>query len=158
MLDRIIVSNSTPIIALSNINRLDILRELYGTIVIPTAVKDEISVKNPDFHVQHKWIKVQAITNLAAYKAFTSVLHAGEVEVIILAMEIEAELVILDDGLARKHANYLNLNLTGTIGVLLKAKKEKVIEQLRPVLDELLKNGFYLSNEVYTQVLELADE
>ena len=95
---------------------------------------------------------------MAAYKAFTSVLHAGEVEVMILAGELQADLVILDDGLARRHAKYLNLNLTGTIGVLLKAKQENVIEQLRPVLGELLERGFYLSDQVCAEVLELAGE
>ena len=158
MPDRIVVANSTPIIALSNIKRLDMLRELYGTIIIPKAVEMEVSTKNPDFSTQHNWIEVKPIANMAAYRAFTSVLHAGEVEVIILAGELQADLVILDDGLARKHAKYLNLNLTGTIGVLLKAKQENMIKQLRPILDELLEQGFYLSDQMYADVLELAGE
>jgi len=76
----------------------------------------------------------------------------------ILAKEIQADLVILDDGLARKHAKYLKLNLTGTIGVLLKAKKEKIIEHLKPLLDEIIRNGFYLSDNIYQEVMILADE
>jgi len=116
------------------------------------------SVKSPEFSAQQNWIDVKSIANVAAYKAFTSVLHAGEVEVMILAGELQADLVILDDGLARRHAKYLNLNLTGTIGVLLKAKQENVIEQLRPVLGELLERGFYLSDQVCAEVLELAGE
>ena len=158
MPNQTVVVNATPIIVLSNIKRLNILRELYGSIVVPEAVAAEVSVKNPGFFAQHKWINVKPIENVMAYRAFTSVLHAGEVEVMILAEQLQADLVILDDGLARRHAKYIHLNLTGTIGVLLKAKQEGIIENLKNVLNELLEQGFYLSDQVYAEVLKLAGE
>ena len=105
MPDEYVVVNSTPIIALLNIKKLDILHKLYGSIYIPTAVKEEVSVKSPNFMAQNSWIKVLPISNVATKVAFVSALHAGEVEVMILAKEIDAHLVILDDGLARKHAS-----------------------------------------------------
>ena len=158
MPNSITVVNSTPLIVMSNIGRLDILQQLYGSIVIPEAVRDEVSIKDPTLIARQDWIEIVPIKNQAAKEAFASVLHIGEVEVMILAKEIQAALVILDDGLARKHAKYLKLNLTGTIGVLLKAKKEKIIEHLKPLLDEIIRNGFYLSDNIYQEVMILADE
>ena len=92
MHDKVVVVNSTPIIALLNIQRLNILNRIYGIITIPNAVKDEILIKNPDFSTHHKWVTVKSIVNEAAKETFTSVLHAGEVEVMILAKEINADL------------------------------------------------------------------
>jgi len=158
MPDKTVVVNSTPIIALYNIQKLDILHQLYGEIVIPEAVKNEVSVKNHNSIEPYNWIKVIPIKNKAAKETFTSALHAGEVEVMILAKEIKADLVIMDDRLARKYAKYLGINLSGTIGVLLKAKKEKVIDKITPALDDLVKDGFYLSDQLYSEILKLAGE
>ena len=80
---------------------------------------------------------------------YRSRLHAGEVEVMILArQEPQSTLVILDDLAARKTAEYLGLTLTGTIGVLIKAKQKGIITTVMPVLDELESNGFFISERV----------
>lgn len=76
----------------------------------------------------------------------------------ILAKEIEADLVIIDDYQARKHAKYLGLNLTGTLGVLLRSKEEGHINNIRPLLDELIDNDIYIGNKLYEKVLQMADE
>ncbi|MDR1979022.1 MAG: DUF3368 domain-containing protein [Synergistaceae bacterium] len=158
MRDRTVVSDSTPLIALLRIGRLDILKELYGTVIIPKAVREEVSIKNTRVLEGYGWIHVKSISNVTAKEAFTSALHEGEVEVMLLAKEIAADLIIMDDGLARKHAKYLNLNVTGTVGVLLRAKRDGVISEIRPVLDDLIQFGFYISDNVYGDVLRLAEE
>jgi len=158
MPDRIVVVNSTPIIALREIGLLDVLKGLYGSVTIPEAVRKEVTVRNPKSLVGYDWIHVQPITNETAKQAFTSALHDGEVEVMLLAKEIGADLVILDDGLARKHAKYLGLTITGTIGVLLRAKQDGIIKELRPYLKDMIQYGFYISDNVCREVLRLAGE
>jgi predicted nucleic acid-binding protein len=155
---RIVIVNSTPIIVLLGIGRLDILKSIYGEIIIPQAVYDEIVVKDAHALASYSWIIVRTISNTAAKEAFVSALHDGEVEVMLLAKELDAGLVIIDDGLARKHAKYLGLSVAGTMGVLLRAKENGDINTLKPVLDELLEKGFYISDDIYRKVLQLADE
>ena len=155
---RKVIVNSTPIIALAEIGRLDILKDLYGEVIIPNAVRDEVTVKDPRRLEGHDWIRVMAISNIAAKEMFTSALHDGEVKIMLLAKEIGAELVIIDDGLARRHAKYLGLTITGTIGVLLRAKSAGIMKEIAPVIDALIQNDFYISDEVYHEVLRLAGE
>ena len=158
MPDRIVIVNSTPIISLREIGLLDVLEKLYKTITIPEAVRKEVTVRNPKSLVGYDWIHVQQITNKTAKETFSSALHDGEVEVMLLAKEIGANLVIIDDGLARKHAKYLGLKITGTIGVLLRAKQDGIIKDLRPYLNEMIRYGFYVSENVYQEVVRLAGE
>ena len=155
---RIVIVNSTPIIALIGINQLDILKSLYNEIIIPEAVYNEISVKDSKILDNIDWIHIKPISNVAAKETFISSLHDGEVEVMILAKELSSDVIIIDDGLARRHAKYLGLNITGTIGVLLKAKNDGVINSIKPLMDDLINEGFYISNTVYTDVLQLANE
>jgi len=158
MPDLIVVVNSTPIIAMREIGLLDVLKRLYKTVNIPEAVRKEVTVRNPKSLTGYNWIHVQPITNETAKETFTTALHYGEVEVMLLAKEIGADLVIIDDGLARKHAKYLGLTITGTVGVLLRAKQKGIIKELRPYLDEMIRFGFYVSENVCQEVLRLAGE
>jgi predicted nucleic acid-binding protein len=153
-----IIVNSTPILALHEIGQLEILKKLYGEIIIPDAVRREVTVKDANTLTGKPWIVIAPITNLTAKELFTTALHDGEVEVMLLAKERGADLVIIDDGLARRHAKFLKLTVTGTIGVLLRAKSNGVIKAVKPVLDDLIRCGFYLSDDVYREVLRLAAE
>jgi predicted nucleic acid-binding protein len=101
---------------------------------------------------------VESIANIAAKEVFTTALHEGEVEVMLLAKEIGADLVIMDDGLARKHAKYLELSVTGTVGVLLRAKQKEIISKIKPALDELIANDFYISGNIVNEILRMAGE
>ena len=102
-----VIINSTPLIALSHINKLNLLKMLYNQVYIPQAVFDEISVKEDSIckiQVEQSldWIKVIKIKNLMAKEFFKAQLHDGEVEVMILAKEICANLVVIDDKNAKK--------------------------------------------------------
>ena len=86
-------------------------------------------------------------------------LHDGEVEVMILAQEEpKADLVILDDNSAKKTAKFLELSVTGTLGVLVKAKQLNYIEKVKPLMDALITNGFFVTQNVYSMVLEQTGE
>ena len=159
---RKVIVNSTPLIVLGNIGNLDILRELYEEINIPKAVLEEITNKNDNAKLNLlqnlNWIKVLEVEDKRNRKMYQSKLHDGEVEVMMLANEISADLLIIHDNAAKKTAKFLGFVVTGTLGVILKAKAEKVINEVRPILNKMLKKGFYVSPKVLEMVLRMAKE
>lgn len=156
---RKVIVNTTPIIALADIGYLDILQKIYTEVIIPEAVYAEILSEPARSQVSAaKWIKVQKVTNEKAKSLFSARLHAGEVEVIMLAQESGADLLILDDNAAKKTAKYLGLTVTGTLGVILRAKRDGIIDVVKPLIDSLVKDGLYVSNEVQNYVLTEAGE
>ncbi len=159
---RKVVVNSTPLIVLCGIDKLDILRKLYEEISIPSAVFREVTAKDDSACVQIRsaeaWIRVEKIKDFSEKKMYKAKLHDGEVEVMILAQEQGADLVIIDDNAAKKTAKYLGLPVTGTLGVLVKAKHLGIVEEVRPLLSEMRKNGFYVSSTVERMVLDQVRE
>lgn len=157
-----IIVNSTPLIILCNVGRVDILQKLYGQIVIPEAVYEEVTAKKDSACQQlvlADWIHVERIKEQTAKKMYQAKLHDGEVEVMILAQEDKnTELVIIDDNAAKKTAKYLGLNVTGTLGVLLKAKRMGIIKEVSPIISEMRKKGFYVSGYLERIILEQAGE
>ena len=91
-------------------------------------------------------------------KIYQAKLHDGEVEVMMLAKEISADLLIIDDNAAKKTAKFLGFTVTGTLGILLKAKAEKIISEVRPILEKMLAEKFYISDEILNLVLKTARE
>ena len=156
---RKVIANTTPIIALADIGHLDLLQKLYTEIIIPEAVHAEILSEPARSQVSAAdWIKVQKVANANTKSLFSARLHAGEVEVIILAQERSADLLIIDDNAAKKTAKYLGLTVTGTMGVNLRAKREGHINAVKPLIDSLIKDGLYVSTQVQNFVLTEAGE
>lgn len=160
---RRVIVNSTPLIVLCNIDRLYILKEVYGEIIIPQAVLDEIMVKKDSACSQilseRDWIKVECISSEADKRMYQAKLHAGEVETMILAQEEpKADLVIIDDNSAKKTAMYLGLKVTGTLGVLLKAKKQGIISEVKPIIEDMISDGFYIKEDIRKLILKQAGE
>ena len=159
---RKVIVNSTPMIILSKLGLLDLLQTMYGEIVIPDAVYREISRKNDAIkHAieERDWIRVVTIENTNSKLMYKAKLHDGEVEVMILAQERCGEhLVIIDDSQARKTAEYLGLNLTGTIGVLINAKDKGLVAAVMPIIAEMEKNGFYISERQKERIKHIARE
>ena len=89
---------------------------------------------------------------------FKARLHDGEVEVMILARELDADLVVIDDYAARKTAEYIGLNLTGTIGTLIKAKQNGYIDDVMPIVKIMEQNGIYYSDQLKNQIRRLTGE
>ena len=159
---RKVIVNSTPLIALCKVNQLELLRELYTEITIPEAVFQEVTAKNDS--VKRKilengaWIHVQSVSDTIDRRMYKAKLHDGEVEVMILAQEIKADLVIIDDNAARKTAIYLGLPLTGTVGVLLRAKAEGLVPKVMPIVDSMEQNGLYYGSVLKEWVRSQAKE
>lgn len=105
------------------------------------------------------WIHVEEVKDVSQKVMYAAKLHDGEVEVMILAQKIpEDTVVIIDDNAAKKTAKYLGLNVTGTLGVLVKAKREGIIKEISPILAEMKDKGFYISEDIERFVLEKTGE
>jgi uncharacterized protein len=159
----IVVSNATPLIALSKIGHLALLPQWFGTILLPQAVYDEVVTKGQgrpgaaQIH-QADWIRVRSITDRIAVDYLRAELDPGEAEVLILAQEVSANWILVDEPKARLAAELLGLRVTGTLGLLLLARRMGRVPAIRPLLDELRANRFHLSDRVYQAVLEEAGE
>lgn len=146
------VSNSSCLIVLEATAQLDLLPRLYQTVLVPPAVAAEWGTSPP------AWVKVQAAGNQPLVQALRLQLGPGEAEAIALAVEIGASRLILDDRRARRVASGFQVPITGTVGVVLRAKQAGLIPLARPVLDALRAAGFRLADPLYQQALQLAGE
>lgn len=156
---RKVIVNTTPLIALANVGQLDLFRKLYGEIQIPWAVLDEIKSQPAKSMVAgSEWIRISHIAQEEDKGLFRAKLHSGEVEVMILANELNADLVIMDDNLAKKTAKFMGLTVTGTLGVLLRAKREGYIKEVKPILQAIILDGFYIDEKTKGYVLKEAGE
>jgi len=149
-----IVSNSSVLIALDKANLIHILKDLFNEIFIPEAVRKEVFGREqlPSF------IKCIELFETIAQKMLESNFGAGESEAICLYEELNADLLIIDDLEARRYAERLEINITGTLGVLLLAKEAKLITAIKPILDKIVNDGFRVADELYVQILIKVDE
>jgi len=155
---RVVISNTTPLIALASISHVDVLHQLYGGIVIPPAVEAELAAGSDKVAVGKKaWIKTVALQD-ARRASLIIGLDRGEAEVLALAQELRAELVLLDERLGRQYAWRAGLLLSGTLGVLVKAKHQGIIPAVAPLTQALHECGIHLSEAVVAEAIRLAGE
>jgi len=147
-MNKIIISDASCLIALSNIDQLNILRDLYKEIIITEEVKDEFGDELPI------WINTQKVKNIAKKKELETILDKGEASSIALSLEIENSLLIIDESKGRKIANSLNLQIIGTIGVLILANKKGLIKDLISVILKLVNKGFRLSDSLLNKIID----
>ena len=157
-----VIINAPPIIALSLTNHLNLLQMLYGTLLMPPAVQVEVLAGGPkNIGVTElqaaSWITLTPL-NDPRRADLLSDLDRGEAEVLALAQERNAGLVIIDERLARRHAKRLGLTLTGTVGILLRAKHDQLIPTIKPLLQTLVQSGIRLGDNVIAEALKLAKE
>ncbi len=157
-----VIADTSPLQYLFQLDILDFLPRLYGEVLVPEGVVRELrsgmdrGVPLPDLR-SLTWIRICRVKG-AAVLPLVAGLGMGEREVLALALEREAPLVILDDALARRFAQRQDLPLTGTLGLLLKAKQQGRIDKVRPYLDRLEALRFRLDASTRVGVLELAHE
>ncbi len=160
---RVAVSDSGPLIHLSQIRRLYLLREFFEEILIPPAVYCEVVVEGRGKPGSREvgeapWIRVVEIRDKRLKNILLLALDEGEAEAIVLALEANAELVLLDDREARLQAKRLGLRVTGTLGILLRAKRLGLIESLKEELGKLKEAGFRISRDLEEEILMKAGE
>jgi predicted nucleic acid-binding protein len=156
------VCNATPLIALARIGRLELLRLAFRQLIIPETVYDEVVVKGGSkpgvAEVQHAdWIQVRRVQNRQRVEELGRFLGRGETEAIILAREVAAARVLLDDRRARLVAQQEGLNVVGTLGVLKYLKAHGDLDVLRPLFDALRGAGFSMGAE-YDEILQQVGE
>lgn len=154
-----VISNATSLIAFARIGQSPLLRKVVGRLVIPGAVANEISsyTRNRkgviDLQQEQDWIKVQSVQSDAQVQLLLPTLDRGEAEVIALALEQQARLVLLDELTGRKVAESLHLNIAGSVGILIRAKQMREIPAVKPLLDEMKGQGIYFSQRFIDAVL-----
>ncbi len=145
------VSNSSCLIALERINKMEILIKSFDHLFIPYAVQEE-------FDKKIDMISVRKAKNTAVVASLNTQIGKGESEAIALAMEIKNSFLILDDKKARRIAKQLELKIIGTIGLLLRAKSKNVITSIEPFLEDFQKVGFRISHKLYLEAKHLSGE
>lgn len=157
-----VICNTSPIQYLHQLQLLHILPALAGRVIIPPAVVEELSqgrtsgINLLDVNVL-KWVEIRRPVSELAVPLVTD-LGSGETEVLMLALEMREAVVVLDDDLARRVAETLGLRLTGTLGLLLDAKKAGLIPAIAPLLDQLQTLRFRVVPHTRVAVLKLAGE
>ncbi|MBR6154267.1 MAG: DUF3368 domain-containing protein [Treponema sp.] len=159
-----IISDTTPIISLIKINRIDLLEKLFGEVLIPEAVFKEL-ITNTVFENEARivksstFLKIQAVQNIKALKILqaASGLDDGESEAIILADELKSDVLIIDERKGRKVAQNLGIPITGTIGILIQAHDEKMLssEEIKMYLEQLKNSNIRLSENLIQEALSL---
>lgn len=157
-----IISNTSPIQYLHQLGLLHLPPDLVGRIVVPSAVAVELStgrMQSVDLPIlgDLTWITIRSPRS-APVIPYSADLGAGETEVLALALESENTELLFDDALARQVAAMLGLRFRGTLGVLLDAKKAKLVPAVGPLIERLKSLGFRLSRNTERSVLQLADE
>ena len=135
----IVISDTSPIINLAIIDKLDLLPQLFDTIVIPEAVFNEIVIigkglPGSDIIENAKWVEVKACNNRILINSLLDYVQIGEAEALTLALELHADTIIVDEAAARNLAEQFGLNFTGLLGILIKAKEHGLIPSVKPLM------------------------
>ena len=162
-----VVSNTSPILNLALVERLALLKEQFGQVLIPQAVLDELRIDEPLPGVDlireslaEGWVQVKGVSDRHLVRILSRELDDGESEAIALAIEVHADTILLDEREARIVARSLGLNITGVLGVLLKAHRMGRLQaSLAEAIYELqTKAHFYVAEPLVRQVLEEVSE
>lgn len=157
-----VIVNTSPLLYLHQVGYLKLLQNLYGMIIVPNAVVQELEVgarqgvNVPKINTLD-WISIQSVQSISLIPTFID-LGKGEAEVIALGLENSASLLILDDQLGRRIANLYQLKSTGTLGVLVKAKQLGYLSAVKPIIQILRYQGMWLTDKIVNDVLRLAGE
>ncbi len=160
----LLIANTTPLINFAEIGRMDVLESLFGTLVIPPAVTDELSAKAGLFP---KAAQVPSLTHISLMapadqllvKGLASRVHRGEAECLALAMEHPGSLLLLDDLAAREFATANGLLFTGTLGCLVQARQLGLLSAIEPVLHDLRTQArFWITDRLVESVLRSVGE
>ena len=154
-----IVSDSSPLIALSSVDRLDLMQHLFDTVIIPFAVRDEVlgtAAKGAGFP---SFIQIKPVVAELPVRFLKMNLHAGESEAIAIALEWGVQGIILDDKPAREIAAGLGLKVIGTLGLLILAKQKGFLTEVRPIIAQIIELvNFRIAPSVLNRALSLIDE
>lgn len=152
----IVVADTSPLTALIQVDAADLLQELFDKISVPEAVRAELLAFHDDIP---EWLEVRAVSDRGAVQRLCADIDIGEAEAIALAMELRADLVLIDERKGRSAARSEGVNVIGMLGVVLLAKKRALIPSARVLVEEIEKTaGAYLSRSVKEAALKTVGE
>ena len=154
----ILIADSSALITLSIVDKLDILEKIFGEVYIPKAVYEEIVIRDKQETQKLKLFSQGKIKDITTKINFNISLGKGESEAIILYKEQSADFLLCDDKKAKKFAKSFDINVIGSFGVLLKAKEKGLIKKIAPLLEIIKNSEIYLSDSVIELVLKMAHE
>ena len=157
----LVVSNSSIIIALARICRLDLMEKLFGKVIVPEAVWKEVTVEGKSGRekiLKAGFIYVKKVRSRSLAAFLEEFVDSGEAEAIVLALELDADLLLVDDRDARNLAKRLGLQVMGILGVLALAKYKGFIQEVKPIIDRLVENGFWISRKLLEEFLRELSE
>jgi hypothetical protein len=135
---------------------------LFTAVHIPEAVRNEIRRKPQAAGVADlegsNWLMVRPVTNLIAVELLLDQLDLGESHAIVLAHELRADLLLMDERRGRRRASQSGITVVGTLGILIDARQQGLIGPLRPMLERLRKLPFHMSDTLYAEVLRRVGE
>lgn len=147
-MDKLIISDTSCLIALANIDKLTLLKDLYKEVIITQDVYLEFGGKLPE------WIIITEVKNKQKQEELESKLDKGEASSIALALELDNSILIIDEIKGRKVAKSLNIEIIGTIGVILLADKKGLIKDVVGIILRLVNKGFRLSDKIVDSILD----
>jgi len=158
-----LVLDSSALITLARIGRLDLLRQIATAVHIPQAVYEEVVEAAQGRHgsvevAQAQWISRHQVRNQGSVDRLRARVGKGEAEAIVLARELQADVLILDDATARRVAEAEGRNVVGLLGLLLHAKLHGLVGAVKPTLDDMVEAGFFLDDSLYRSILSHAGE
>ena len=159
----IIVSDTTPLSELSKIGKLDLLQAVFGRVIIPQQVYEELTTGNHPAVLVVKsalWLEVRSINNnqLIEQLQLETNLDLGECSAIILAEELKADQLLIDEKAGRKVAISRGLAIIGLVGVIILAKEQGLIDNVKDIFDDLMSKGTRISSKIYNYALITARE
>jgi uncharacterized protein len=162
----IIISDTSALSNLAIVGYLSLLQQIYNKVIIPQGVAEELRNASDEENLiagvlSLDWIEVVPAKNLELISVLRNNhnLDRGEAEAIALALELNADELLIDERLGRREATRLGLPITGVLGILLVAKRRGLIPAVQPVIDALVNQaGFRVSSQLYGAVLKAADE
>jgi predicted nucleic acid-binding protein len=160
---KLVVSDSGPLIALGTTGRLALLRDLYGEVLLPREVFEEVAGQGADEPGAPEvraatYLTVAAAPGDPLQVALRSELDAGEAAALSLAKRVGADLVLIDERKGRLVAHRLGFRVRGTVGVLLDAKTAGLVLSVRDALVELRAAGVWMSDSLFEEALRIAGE
>jgi len=150
--NKVVITDASCFILFDKIDAFFVLNELFSSVITTAEIAAEYGKRLP------AWIDVKAVQNRDLLYTYADSIDIGEASAIALANEIHADLIILDDSAARKFASKLNLHITGSVGLLLEAKKNGIILEIRPYLDKIQETNFRMSSTLINNILVAATE
>ncbi len=158
MTKRAIIADSGPLISLAIIDRLELLQQLYQQVLVPPAVWEEVTVKGrgmpgADAVARLEWLEIRK-PEPQVLQPLSILVDPGEAEVIALAQSVSDSIVLLDDSQARRVAERFDIPRIGTLGILRRAKKQGLIDAIRPYIEQLKTNNIYMSDRLIEAVLQ----